>query len=216
MLEYEPHAFHIVFGISPVTHARKIAEIQFVLLALGYTCCGKGDFAGDERLATSLGLVVEQNSRAAEHAVCFTILFHYPKAIQLGHSIRAVGVEWRVFILRHFFHLSIQFGCGSLIYAACLSEAAEADGLKDTQHSDSVDIRCELRTVERYLHMALRREVVNLVGTNLVHHLHHRHRVAEVRIMQMEIPVTLKMGYSFAEIYRRTAYSAVHIVAFIN
>ena len=59
MLEYEPHAFHIVFGISPVTHARKIAEIQFVLLALGYTCCGKGDFAGDERLATSLEQLVK-------------------------------------------------------------------------------------------------------------------------------------------------------------
>ena len=108
MLENEPHTLHIVLGIAPVAQRREVAEIELVLLPLGYTGGSKGYLAGDESLAATLALMVEENTRAAIHAVGFTILLDNPEAILLGHCIRAVGMEGGVLVLRHFLYLSIK------------------------------------------------------------------------------------------------------------
>ena len=62
VLEYEPHTLHIVLSITPVTEGVEVAEIEAVLLALGDAGCSESDLAGHEGLATTLALVVEEDT----------------------------------------------------------------------------------------------------------------------------------------------------------
>ena len=62
LLQDEPHALHIILGISPISQRRKVPQIQLVLLALSYACSGKSDLTCNESLATALTLVVEQDT----------------------------------------------------------------------------------------------------------------------------------------------------------
>ena len=108
MLQYEPHALHIIPGVSPVAERREIAEIQLVLQAVGYACCGESNLSGDESLAATLALVIEEDTRAAEHVVGLAIFLHYPVAVELGNGIRAIGMEGGVLVLRHLLHLAVK------------------------------------------------------------------------------------------------------------
>ena len=216
LLQDEPHALHIVLGVSPVTQRREIAEVQLLLLALGDAGCGEGDFACHECLASAFRLVVEQYARAAVHSVSLAILLHDPEAVELGDSVGRIGVKRGVLILWHLLHLSIQLGGGCLIDAASVFQSAQPDCLKDAQHTCGVDIGSELGRVKRYLHVALRGEVVDFIRADFAHHLQYRHRVAEVGIVQVEIRLTLKMSYAFTEVHRRAAYRAVHVISFFQ
>ena len=64
--------------------------------------------------------------------------------------------------------------------------------------------------------MALRGEIVDFVGAYLADHLHDRHRVAEVGVMEVEIGVAFEMGYTFAEIHGGATDRAVHVVTFFK
>ena len=59
VLQDEPHALDVVFGISPVAPGIQIAQIQLVLLALCDSCRCKCDLSGNEGLSAALGLMVE-------------------------------------------------------------------------------------------------------------------------------------------------------------
>ena len=63
--------------------------------------------------------------------------------------------------------------------------------------------------------MALCCKVVNLGRTDFAHHLKDGHGVAQVAIVEVEVFVSLKMGYTFAVVNRRTADDAVHFITFL-
>ncbi len=216
VLEYEPHAFHIVAGIAPVAERGEISEQKFFLFALGDAGGGESDLAGYERLSAALAFMVEENARAAEHAVCLAVFLHYPVAVELGHGVWTVGMERSVFILRHLFHLAVEFGGRGLVDPASVGQAAESHCLKDAQDSDGVHVGCEFRHVERYLHVALGCEIVDFVGTHFAYHLDEAHRVGKVGIVEMEIRITLEMGDPLAEIYGAAADHTMHVVAFLD
>ena len=48
--------------------------------------------------------------------------------------------------------------------------------------------------------MALSREVVNFIGTNVHHYLEQAHRVGHVCEMEMEMRMSFEMGDAFAEV----------------
>ena len=87
-------------------------------------------------------------------------------------------MERGLLILRHTLNLSVKFRCGSLIYPAGLSETTLTNSLKDAQHTRSIYLCGILRTVEAHLHMALRGEIIDFIGTHLPYHLHYRHGIA--------------------------------------
>ena len=64
--------------------------------------------------------------------------------------------------------------------------------------------------------MALGGEVVHLVGAHFGDYLHYRHRVAEVGVVEVEVGMAFEVGDAFAEVYRRAAYHAVDVVAFVE
>ena len=52
--------------------------------------------------------MIEENTVASEHVVSVPVLLHNPEAILLGHSIRRIGVERCILILRNLLHLTIE------------------------------------------------------------------------------------------------------------
>ena len=62
VLENEPHTLHIVLGITPVAEGVEVAEVEAILLVLGYAGCCEGDLSCHEGLATTLALVVEEDT----------------------------------------------------------------------------------------------------------------------------------------------------------
>ena len=64
--------------------------------------------------------------------------------------------------------------------------------------------------------MALCRQIINLIGFHIVHHLHDGHRVAQVGVMEMEMGFAFEVGYPFTEVHRATTDDAVHLIAFFK
>lgn len=214
VLQDQPHALDVILRIAPVAQRREISEIEFVLLALGDTGRREGDLARHEGLAAALRFVVEQNTRAAEHVVGFAVLLDNPIAVELRHGVGAVGVERGLLVLRHLLDLAVELRGRSLIDAAGLGQTAQAHGLKDTQNARGIDIGGELRRVERHLHMALCREVIDLVGTHLADHLDDAHRVAEIGVVKVEMGFAFEMGDALAVVGRRAANRTVDVIPF--
>lgn len=212
----QPHALDVILRITPVAQRREVAQVEFVLLALGNTGCGKGDLTRHEGLAAALRLVVEQDARAAEHVVGLAVLLDDPIAVEFGHGVGAVGVERGLLVLRDLLHLAVELRGRSLVDAAGLGQPAQANGLQDTQHARCIDVGGELRRIERNLHVALGRKVIDLVGTHRADHLDDAHRVAEIGVVQVEIRFSLQMGDTFAVVGRRTADRAVDVVPLLQ
>lgn len=214
VLQDQPHALDVILRIAPVAQRREVSEVEFVLLALGDTGRREGDLARHEGLAAAFRLVVEQDTRTAEHVVGLAVLLDDPVAVELRHGVGAVGVERGLFVLRNLLDLAVELRSRSLIDAAGLSQTAQAHGLKDTQHARGIDIGGELRRVERHLHVALSRKVIDLVGTHRADHLDDAHRVAEVGVVKVKMGFAFEMGDALAVIGRRAADRAVDIVPF--
>ena len=111
-------------------------------------------------------------------------------------------MEGGILVLRYFLYLSIKFRGRRLIEAAGVAETAEADRLQTTENARGVDIGSEFGRVERYLYVALGGKIIEFVRAHFGDDLKDRHRVAEIRIMQVKIGMSLEMGYAFAVIDR--------------
>lgn len=158
--------------------------------------------------------MVEQDTRAAEHVVGFAILLDDPITVELRHGIGAVGVERGLLVLRNLLDLAVELRGRGLVDAAGLGQTAQAHGLEDTQYARGIDIGGELRRVERHLHVALGRKVIDLVGAHLADHLDDTHRVAEVGVVKVKMGFAFEMGDALAIVGRRAADRAVDIVPF--
>jgi hypothetical protein len=88
-----------------------------------------GNFTCYESFSTTFRFMVEQDTRATIHIISLAVFLHNPETIQFGHCIRAVRMERCVFILRHFFHLSVKFRSRSLIDTASIFQSAQTDSL---------------------------------------------------------------------------------------
>ena len=215
-LEDEPHALDVVLGVAPVAEGVEVAEVEFVLQALGDAGGGEGDLARDEGLAAALALVVEEDAVAAEHAVGVAVLLDDPEAVLLGDGVGAEGMERGVLVLRDFLDLAVELGGGGLVDLAAAGEAYLADGLDDAEDADGIDVGGELGGVEADLHVALGGEVVDLRGAHVGDDADNGHGVAEVGIVEVEVGAALKVGDALAVIDGGAADDAVDVVAFVE
>ena len=215
-LEDEPHTLDVVLGVAPVAEGVEVAEVEFVLQALGDAGGGEGDLARDEGLATALALVVEEDAVATEHTVGVAVLLDDPEAVLLGDGVGAEGVEGGVLVLGYFLDLAVELGGGGLVDLAAIGEAHLADGLDDAEHANGIDIGGELGGVEADLHVALGGEVVNLRGAHVGDDADNGHGVAEVGIVEVEVGAALEVGDALAVIDGGAADDAVDVVAFVK
>ena len=164
LLQDEPHALNIVAGIAPVTLGIEISQVEFLLKSVDDARCGKGYLASDECLATTFTLVVEEDAVGSVHAVAFAVVLHNPVAVKLSHRIRATRVKWSVFVLGYLLNLAIELAGARLINLGEFLAMGDAHGFKQSQSAHSIGLGSIFWHVERHLHMALRCEVVNLIG----------------------------------------------------
>lgn len=184
-LQHAPHALHVVFGEAPVALGVEVAEfqhVQFAELDLGHAV---GDFAGHELAATQRAFVVEQDAAAAEDAVALAVIHRHPMGIQLGHAIRAAGIEGRVFHLRNGLYLAEHLRGAGLVEADLRVD--DADGLQQVQRPNTGDLRRGVRLVEADADEALSREVVDLRGTRALQQTNGRPQVRQVVFDQMQV-----------------------------
>ena len=119
----------------------------------------------------------------------------------LGHGVGTVRMKGRFFVLRNLFHLSVQLGCRSLIYAAFLGKSELPDGFQDAQHANCVHVGRKFGGIETYLDMALRSKVVDFVRTHSSDHSEYAHRISEVGIVKMEVRLAFEVGNSLTEVH---------------
>ena len=137
-------------------------------------------------------------------------------AVELRHRVGAVRVEGGVLVLRNLLHLPVELRGRRLVDAAAAREAAQAHRLEDAQDTRRVNVRSELGGVERYLYVALRREVVDLIRSYFAYHLQDAHRVAEVGVVEVEAGTALKVSDALAVVHRRAPDGAVDVVALLQ
>jgi hypothetical protein len=75
---------------------------------------------------------------------------------------------------------------GSLIEAGFVFPTEDANRFEQTECPKSVGVGRVLRRLERYLHVRLRSEVVNLVGLRFLHVANDVGRVGHIAIMHMK------------------------------
>jgi len=108
--------------------------------------------------------MIEQDTIARIHPICLSVVHGDPERIQLGDTIGAAGIERCSLALRCLDDLSVQFGCGGLVEADVLFEAAGTDGVEETEGAEAVDVSSVFGHFERDLDVGLGTKVVDLGG----------------------------------------------------
>ena len=100
-------------------------------------------------------------------------------------------------------------------------EIEDADRLKQPQRAERVGIGGIFRRLETHLHMALRREIVDLVGLNLLNDADQVGRIGQVAVMHEEadiglVRVLVEMIDAVRIDERGTALDAVDDIALVE
>ncbi len=190
-LQDAPHALDIVTGMAPVTAGIEITEPKPVLKATFNGGDGSCDLAGDEGFAAKRAFMIEQNAVGSMKAVSVAIIHRRPVGVELCRRIGAARREWRLFVLRMGRAVAEEFGCGSLVEAACLAEPQDSHGFKQPQRAERIGIRRIFRRFKTHLHMALRAQIINLVGPHFLYDTAQIGSIRQVPEMQAEANVLL-------------------------
>ena len=140
MLQHEPHALHIILGITPVAPGVQVAQVEFVLHSHLDAAGTEGDLARDEILAAALALVVEQDTVSTEHAVALAVVLHDPERVQLGAAVGAAGVERCGLALGNLLHLAIELTRAGLIDTGRLLAPCDAYSLNQAQGAHGIGL----------------------------------------------------------------------------
>jgi hypothetical protein len=128
--------------------------------------------------------VVEQDAVGGVHPVAFTVVDGDPVAEDLGHSVGRAGMERRPLRLRGLLDETVHLGAARLIDAG--GKLQLAHGVQDAKDAEGGDARRVLGHVEGDLHVALRGQVVDLVGSDRLQGADEAVLVYEVAVMQLE------------------------------
>ena len=183
-LQHTPHALDVFRGVTPVALGVQVAEIQFLLQAEFDRGHGTGNFAGDEGFATARTFVVEENPVAGEEAVTLAVIHRGPVAEHFGATVRTARPEGSRLGLRDLLHLAIHFTARGLVEARL--DPGFTDGLENTNGAHPGDVRCVFGNIETDAHVALRSEIVDLVGLQFVEHLGQVDRIGQISVVEEE------------------------------
>ena len=111
--------------------------------------------------------MIEQNAAGAKDVVTLAVVDGHPVRIQLGHAIRAAGVERRAFDLGNGLHFAKHLRSAGLVEADLGVD--QANGFKQVEAANAGDLRGGAGLVKRHAHKALCCQVVNLVGLDFLH-----------------------------------------------
>src|SRR5262249_39435193 len=178
LLEHPPRALHVVARVAPVAARIEVAEAELALLTPQDRAETDGDLARDEALGAARRLVVEEDPVDGVHPVGLAVVARDPVAEHLADRVGAPGMERGLLALRHLDDLAEHLTRRRLVEAAV--EVALANRVEEAERSQRDDVRRVLGDVEADTNVALRTEVVDLVGPDRAHQLVQRRAVAEI------------------------------------
>ena len=191
LLQHQPLRAHVVARMAPVAQRVEIAQVQAVVEAGFDAREAARDLARNERLAAKGTLVIEQDAVAGVEAVRLAEVHRYPICVDLRGRVRRTRVERRSLALWAFDDLAEHLRARGLIEPRLGGEAADPDRLEQAQRSHGVCIRGVFGCFERHGDVALRREVVDLLGPDRLHDADEIRRVREVAIVKNHLAVRL-------------------------
>ena len=142
------------------------------------------DLAGYESFAAARTLVVEQDTVAGEELMAFAINARHPVGINLCYSVGAARLKRSGFALRGR-RGAKHFRARSLVKSSFA--AAAANRLKKACGSRASNIAGVFRHIETDTHVALRSEMVNLVGSVTIDQIQEPLAAGEVPVMKEEL-----------------------------
>ena len=177
----QPHGLDVVRGMSPVALRVEVAEVELLLQPVLDAADGARDLARDERLAAALGLVVEEDAVTREHAVGLAVVLRDVERVGLGRRVGAARVERRRLALRRR-GAAVELARARLVDADWLARASH--GLEHAHRAEPRDLARVLGRVEGHAHVALRAEVVDLVGLHRADDRLQARRVVEIAVVE--------------------------------
>src|SRR5262245_64954311 len=102
--------------------------------------------------------MVEQNARAAIHAVALAVVHGNPVTINLGDAVRAARVEGRGLALRRLLHLAEHLRTGRLVETDAPG-IDQPDGFEHPRHAHGRELAGQYRLLPAYRHETHRRQV---------------------------------------------------------
>ena len=135
-------------------------------------------------MPSTRGLVVEKDPRDREQVVGLPVVDRHPVRVELGRAVRRARVEGGALVLRRRGRAEHLRG-RRLVVAAV--DPGRADRLEQPQGAGAVGRRGVLRHLEGDLDVALRAEVVDLVGLDGVDQVDQAHAVGQVAVVQVQV-----------------------------
>ena len=207
--------------MAPVALGVHVAQEQAILQPELDACQGAGNLAGDEGFTADGTFVVEQDAIASIDAVGLAVVNGNPVGVELGHRVGTARVKGCGFLLWDFLHQTVEFAGAGLVEAGFLFQPQDADGLQNAQGAQGVGVGGVFGFFEAYGHMALRGEVVDLVGLGLLDDADEAGGVRQVTVMQEEahallVPVAVEVVDAVGVEQAGAALDAVDDVALIE
>ena len=190
-MQHPPHRLDVLGRVAPVAPGVEVAEVELVLQAGLNARHRAGDLAGHERLAAAFALVVEQDSVDREHVVRLAVVHRDPVAVDLGRAIRRARVKRRLLVLRRGSraeHLRTR----RLVEPG--RDPRRANRLEQPDRAETRDVAGVVGHLEADLDVALRTEVVDLVGRHRVHQVDQPDAVVQVAVVQPQPHVGCRAG----------------------
>ena len=182
LLQHPPHRLDVVLGEAPVALGVQVAEVKLA----GEPVLDRGhahrDLAGDEVLAPAGRLVVEQDAVGGVDAVALAIVHRDPVAEDLGRAVGRARVERGLLRLRGLLDEAVHLGAPRLVDTRL--EVDLAHGVEQPQDAQRGHVGRVLRHLEGDLDVALRGQVVDLVGSDQLQRAHEAVLVHEVAVVE--------------------------------
>ena len=223
LLKHEPHRLNVVAGEPPIPLGVEVAEIEFLLESELDSRGGPCDLPRHEGLTAARALVVEKNPTGAVNAVALPVVDGDPVGVELGHAIRATGIEGRGLRLRRFHHLAVHLRAGGLVEADLGADSVltVADRLQQPEGAHGGHVGRVGGLVETDPHVALGREVVDLRRPDLADQTGEPVAVGHVAVMQNErtlhlVDVAVEVLDPLRAKRAGPAHQAVNLVSFVE
>ena len=175
------HAVSAAQGTEPL--GVQIAQPPHLLQPGANTSQAARAPACHERLTASRGLVVEENSVHREHVVRLAIVDGRPVRVHLCGAVRRARMERRLLVLRRW-RRAEHLRARRLVKAG--GNPRRANRLKQPNGAKARDVTGVIGHLEADLDVALRAQVVDLVGLHLVEQVDQADAVVQVALVQAQ------------------------------
>mmetsp|Transcript_39689 Transcript_39689/g.99356 ORF Transcript_39689/g.99356 Transcript_39689/m.99356 type:complete len:299 (-) Transcript_39689:242-1138(-) len=186
VLKNKVHALHVVPRVPPVSCSVQVAERHRLLISRLDGCNRTSDLSRHKRLATAWRLMVEEDTVDCVHAVGLAVVDDAPVGHELCARVGRARVEGRLLALAGLLDLAVELRGRGLVVPAGLLEAGLADCLESVEGADGVDVCRVDGEFKRRVHVALGRQVVELVRLHLVQEGDQVVEVCDVAIVREE------------------------------